>query len=84
MYLVYKLEQCNGQSLRLSTCDYSSSAALSVGVSIIANVYLPVTPLEPPVIIVLQVIQLLAILFIFLILYIRLILIHPRVPRTRY
>jgi hypothetical protein len=84
MYSVYKLEQCNGQSLRLSTCDYSSSAALSVGVSIIANVNLLVAPLEPPVIIVLQVIRLLAILSILLFLYICLILIHPRVPRTRY
>jgi hypothetical protein len=84
MYLVYKLEQCNGQSLRLSTCDYSSSAAYPVGVSIIANVYSLVAPLEPPVVIVLQVIQLLAILFIVLVLYICLILVHPRVHRTRY
>jgi hypothetical protein len=79
MYLVYKLEQCNRQSLRLSTCVYSSSAAFPVGVGIIANVYFLVAPLEPPVIIVWQVIRLLAILFIILVLYIHLILVNPSV-----
>jgi hypothetical protein len=57
---------------------------LSVGVSIIANVYLLVALLEPPILLLVQVICLLAILFIILILYIRLILVHPRVPQTRY
>jgi hypothetical protein len=71
-------------TLRLSTCDYSSSAAFPVGVSIIANIYFLVTPLEPPVIIVWQVIRLLAILFIILDLYICLILVHPRVHWTCY
>jgi tellurite resistance protein TehA-like permease len=80
MYLVYKLEQCNGQSLRLSTCDYSTRPANPIGVSIIANVYPLVAPLAPTVFLVLQAVQLLAALFIILLLYIRLILIHSSVP----
>jgi hypothetical protein len=57
---------------------------LSVGVSIIANVYLLVAPLEPPVLLLVQVLCLLVILFILLVLYIRLILVHPHVPQTCY